>query len=89
MIVRSKDKTTHDAYTEHSGVTLSNSECFLCGSGFQDVAICWMGHTASFDPMPALVLHPECVTDLAVRMFRDVHEVNNPDYYKMFRTEEC
>ena len=28
-----------------------------------------------------LWLHPDCVTDLAVRMFRDVHEINNSDYY--------
>jgi|1_EtaG_2_1085319.scaffolds.fasta_scaffold05779_9 hypothetical protein len=57
------------------GEKLSSAKCFLCGAGFKDVAILW-------DGLPeALWLHPGCVTDLAVCMFRDVHEVNNPGYY--------
>ena len=60
------------------GEELHTAECFLCEGGFKEVAILWMGAS----DLGLLWLHPDCVTDLAVRMFRDVHEVNNPGYYK-------
>ena len=59
------------------GEELRTAQCFLCEAGFKDVAILWMGNG---DP-GLLWLHPDCVTGLAVRMFRDVHEINNSDYY--------
>ena len=57
------------------GEELHNTECLLCGLRFRSVAILWAGVSGN------LWLHSHCVTDLAVRMFRDVHEVNKPDYY--------
>ena len=43
--------------------------CFLCWNPLEDPAIHWMGSTGD------IYLHPACVIELAIRMFRDVHEV--------------
>jgi hypothetical protein len=53
--------------------------CFLCGGELHDPAVFWMGVTAE------IYLHTDCVLDLAVRGFRDVHEIRNPDYYSRRR----
>jgi hypothetical protein len=55
--------------------TAVGQECFLCGGGLHDPAVFWMGATAE------VYFHPDCVVDLAVRMFRDVHEIRTPGYY--------
>jgi hypothetical protein len=55
--------------------TATGQCCFLCGRELHDPAVFWMGATAE------VYLHADCVPDLAVRMFRDVHEIRNPEYY--------
>lgn len=50
--------------------------CFFCHTLLDDPAVCWSGADAD------IYLHPDCVPDLAVRMFRDVHEIRNSAYYR-------
>jgi len=49
--------------------------CFLCEGELHDPAVYWSGTDVG------IYLHPDCVLDLAVRMFRDVHEIRTPAYY--------
>ena len=53
--------------------------CFLCGELLHDPAVCWLGSTG------AIYLHADCVPDLAIKMFRDVHELRQPGYYRRRR----
>jgi hypothetical protein len=55
--------------------TAVGRECFLCGDTLHDPAVFWMGTTSE------IYLHADCVLDLAIRTFRDVHEIRNPTYY--------
>lgn len=54
--------------------TAVGQRCFLCGKNLRDPAVYWMGATGE------IYLHADCVPDLAVRMFRDVHAIRKPDY---------
>jgi hypothetical protein len=56
--------------------TAFGEACFLCGSTLSDPAVHWMGSTGS------IFLHPACVLALSVRLFRDVHEIEKPGYYR-------
>ena len=51
------------------GHTALGEHCFLCGQALADPAVHWMGATAE------LYLHPDCVTELAIAMFRDLSEL--------------
>jgi hypothetical protein len=55
--------------------TAVGRECLYCSGALSDPAVYWMGHGGE------VYLHPACVTALAVRLFRDVHEVEKPTYY--------
>ena len=46
----------------------AGTECFYCYQPIAAVAIFWMGNECD------LWLHPECVVELTIRLFRDVHE---------------
>ena len=46
-------------------------DCFLCTKPLITPVVHWMGLTGN------IYLHPDCVLRLAVRMFRDVHEIQN------------
>lgn len=59
--------------------TAVGHDCFLCSKPLRDPAVHWMGATAE------IFLHPECVKDLAVRLFCDLHEIECPDYYERIR----
>lgn len=52
----------------HDGSDIEKG-CFLCWKPLSAPTIHWMGSNGS------IFLHPHCVLDLAVRMFRDLHEV--------------
>ena len=58
------------------GEFLDEQICFFCSQSFDKVAIMWDGSGAS------IWLHSDCFIKLAIRMFRDVHELeitsNNP-----------
>ena len=43
--------------------------CFYCHGTLEDPAVMWMGHHGN------ILLHPGCVVDLTIRLFRDVHEI--------------
>ena len=43
--------------------------CFYCGHGLASPFVIWMGFG---EP---IALHPACVVELAIRLFRDVHEI--------------
>lgn len=43
--------------------------CFHCYRDVTPPVVVWMGSTAE------IVMHPECVVELAIRLFRDVHEI--------------
>ena len=51
------------------GKFLDAQRCFYCGQSFDEVAIMWDGSGAS------IWLHSDCFIKLAIRMFRDVHEL--------------
>jgi hypothetical protein len=61
--------------------TAAGRHCFLCEGPLQDPSVYWMGATAE------IALHAECVLDLALRLFRDVHEIRNPAYYARRRAQ--
>jgi len=47
----------------------SHSTCFYCSEPLTFPAIEWMGS-------PEMIcLHPDCATRLCIRIFRDVHEI--------------
>jgi hypothetical protein len=56
--------------------TATGAPCFFCGEALTDPALHWMGATAD------IYLHPACWPRLATRLFRDLHEVEKPDYYQ-------
>ena len=56
-------------------LTALGHRCFLCFGALDDPAAGWAGSEGE------IFLHADCVLDLAVRMFRDVHEIRKPDYY--------
>lgn len=43
-------------------------ECFYCYLPLDDPAVMWIGEHDIF-------FHPHCVLNLAIRLFRDVHEI--------------
>lgn len=43
--------------------------CFHCYQLVVPPMVAWMGSTAE------IVMHPACVVELAIRLFRDVHEI--------------
>ena len=49
--------------------TALGEHCFLCGQALADPSVHWMGATA------AIYLHPDCVTELAIALFRDLSEL--------------
>jgi hypothetical protein len=49
--------------------TALGEDCFLCGQALADPAVHWMGATAE------IYLHPDCVTELAIALFRDLSEL--------------
>ena len=51
------------------GRFLDAQSCFYCGQSFDKVAIMWDGIGDS------IWLHSDCFIKLAIRMFRDVHEL--------------
>ena len=53
--------------------------CFYCHQPLQDPAIFWMGADGE------LYLHPDCLFPWFVRLCRDRHELDAPDYYRRLR----
>lgn len=51
-------------------VTAQGEECFYCHHKLADPAIAWWGAGGI-----TIFLHPQCVVELAIRLFRDVHEL--------------
>jgi hypothetical protein len=49
--------------------TAAGAECFLCGRVLRDPAVFWMGATTD------IYLHPHCVTEFAIALFRDLSEL--------------
>jgi len=43
-------------------------DCFYCYRPLDDPAVMWIGDGEIY-------LHPHCVVDLTLRLFRDVHEI--------------
>lgn len=54
-------------------------DCFYCYKPLADPAIHWMGSTTS------IYLHAACVFPLFVRLARDLHELDCPEYYRLLR----
>jgi hypothetical protein len=59
--------------------TAAGASCFYCGKPTSDPSICWSGFSGD------IYLHPACWPRLATRLFRDLHEVEKPDYYQRRR----
>ncbi len=45
-----------------------SDSCFYCDHHIDGAAVEWSGHNAT------ILLHPKCVMDLCIRLFRDVHQ---------------
>jgi hypothetical protein len=50
-------------------MTPEHGTCFYCFHPLDNPAVEWSGATG------VICLHPACVLELAVRLFRDVHEL--------------
>jgi hypothetical protein len=61
--------------------TSLGKDCFYCGRRLSDPSVFWMGHTGE------VYLHPPCVFPLFVRLCRDMHELDAPEYYRRARGE--
>jgi hypothetical protein len=59
--------------------TAAGQPCFYCGHTLSDPAIHWMGHSTE------IYVHPDCLFPLFVRLCRDRHELDAPDYYRRLR----
>lgn len=57
--------------------TAVGQRCFYCDAPLADPAIHWMGSGGHH-----LYLHSQCALQLFVRLARDVHELEKPDYYR-------
>jgi hypothetical protein len=66
---------------DESGIiwTAVGQPCFYCHDLLTDPAVHWMGSGGD------LYLHPACVSALFIRLARDVHEIECPDYYQRIR----
>ena len=56
--------------------TAFGQPCFFCGEPCSDPAVGASG---------AIYLHPRCVTDLTIRLYRDLHELEHSDYSRRLR----
>ena len=70
--------TEPDAWLPNS---FREQPCFYCGSALRSPFVVWTGFGES------IALHPGCVVELAIRLFRDVHEIEcSTDAYITSRT---
>lgn len=63
---------TGAAFSRFVGTVVVSAEketCFYCGRPTSDPAIVWSGFGGE------IFLHPACVAELALRLFRDLHEL--------------
>jgi hypothetical protein len=58
----------------------AGERCFYCGEDVTDPVIHWQGETGE------IYLHKACALDLVVRVLRDVHELENPEYYRRLKS---
>ena len=49
------------------------TRCFFCGRGIEGTVIAWWGSGSDVH------LHPKCTVELAIRLLRDVHEVEHSE----------
>ena len=52
-----------------SEIQNNNTTCFYCSEAMTFPALEWMGSTGT------VYLHTDCATRLCIRIFRDVHEI--------------
>jgi hypothetical protein len=64
-------------------MTAIGQTCFYCHEPTSDPAVLWDGATG------AIYLHPVCVAHLTVRLYRDLHELDCPDYYARLRGQRA
>jgi hypothetical protein len=62
-------------YDGEWGELLPTQECFYCFQSLDEVAIWWRGASDIW-------IHAACFIELAVRMFRDVHEIEIQHYVR-------
>ncbi len=58
-------------------VTAESHICFYCGNPTQDPAIVWSGFGDE------MFLHPTCCVELAIRVLRDVHELEGKTHSRL------
>jgi hypothetical protein len=59
--------------------TALGQSCFYCDGLLSDPAVHWLGADV------AIYLHKACVSALFVRLSRDIHEIECPEYYRLVR----
>lgn len=59
--------------------TAIGQPCFYCWEACTDPAVYWVGSTGD------VYLHPACLMEWMICLFRDVHEIKNPDHYERRR----
>ena len=64
-----------DQEYKHGGMEIrpdafaSKQECFFCGKRAGYPSVVWIGFGAE------ITLHPKCVVELTIRLYRDLHEI--------------
>ena len=53
-------------------ITAVGHSCFYCGRDLQDPAVVWVGEARD-----EIYLHPDCVIELTLRLFRDLLELRH------------
>ena len=72
---------THQSIHHFPGSQFREASCFYCHEPVSAPALYWMGSAPrEEDHASLLVLHPACTVELAIRLFRDVHEIECRTY---------
>jgi hypothetical protein len=71
----------HEIIPHYADACRGAVDCFYCGHAMTLPGVQWLGATDE------IWLHPSCVIELAIRLFRDVHEIEcRSDLYITART---
>jgi hypothetical protein len=59
----------HEIIPHYRDACRGSADCFYCGHPMTSPGIQWLGSTGE------IWLHPGCVVELTIRLYRDVHEI--------------
>jgi hypothetical protein len=78
-----REPELHELLPDLARAVRGEAECFYCGHPQTSLAVHWLGSTGQ------IWLHPSCVVELSVRLFRDLHKIEcRSDLYITARTTQ-